>query len=190
MENKIKLITALLLAEKEFKAVKKTSENPYFKSKYADLNEILDAVKPALNKNGLLITQLVKNDAEKISVETILFHNSGEYLNTESSFYIKGIDIQKVGGAITYLRRYALQAMLNLAAEDDDGNDIISDNGKEEILARAREIKKYLDDNQKKHYQDIAVKKDFSILDYRDESKMLEELEKIAYEKSLAEGVK
>lgn len=91
--------------------------------KYADLSSIIDSVKPTLKKNGLSIVQLVKDKEAKVGVETILLHESGQYIST--TLYLdpptmKGTSAtQNAGAALTYARRYSLSAILNINADED-----------------------------------------------------------------------
>ena len=112
------LLKALSEAKKEITPITKDSTNPFFKSKYFDINQILESVEPILLKNGLVIMQPVSDG----KVSTILFHvDSGESI--DSSIDLPNIaDPQKLGMAITYYRRYTIQSLLALQAEDDDGN--------------------------------------------------------------------
>ena len=115
------LATALKLFQGEIKAVKKDAENPFFKSKYADLSSILEAIREPLSKNGLAVAQFPSGENQLI---TILMHDSGEWI--EDSFTMKPVDQkpQSVGSVITYMRRYALGAVLGISTEeDDDGNE-------------------------------------------------------------------
>lgn len=113
-----KIIEALLKSQKEIENVKKESENPFFKSKYADLNSLIEACKKILNDNGILILQPINGDM----VETTLFHISGESITSRTKIVAKtDNNPQDQGSAITYARRYGLQSMLFMSAEDDDG---------------------------------------------------------------------
>jgi len=113
-----KIIEALLKSQKEIENVKKEAENPYFKSKYADLNSLIEACKKILNDNGILILQPINGEF----VETTLFHTSGESISSKTKIVSKSDNNpQDQGSAITYARRYGLQSMLFMSAEDDDG---------------------------------------------------------------------
>lgn len=126
-ESLAKLAPALLKAQKNMGAALKDSKNPFYKSKYADLNAIIDASIPALNNEGISVLQApavkLTGTTESVSViQTILLHESGEYLAGESEVVAaKQNDPQAAGSATTYARRYGLQAMVTLKAEDDDG---------------------------------------------------------------------
>lgn len=115
--------------------VSKNSVNPFFKSKYADLASILDYVKPSLAEHGLSIVQSSRQTRQKVLIiETLLTHESGEWIETEievpasqtdKKTQIEKYDAQTVGSAVTYGRRYALSAILNISSEEDnDGNKI------------------------------------------------------------------
>ena len=124
-ENINELATALAKAQGEMKNAGKTSDNPFFKSKYADLAEILNAVREPLSKYGLSISQLYDGMGmpdKTITVTTLLMHSSGQYISNSANYPVAKADIQGVGSAITYARRYSLAAILGLSQEDDDGN--------------------------------------------------------------------
>lgn len=116
------LATALCLAQSEFENAKKTSSNPFFKSKYADLAEVLDTIKPVLNRHGLSVTQFPCFEGGICQVETILIHTSGQWISGIAGTPLVKQDPQAVGAAISYLRRYSLAAVCGIAQEDDDGN--------------------------------------------------------------------
>jgi hypothetical protein len=117
MEN-LKILKKLEKFQSLVGAVKKDGNNPYFKSKYATLNSVLETIGKHLETCGLLVVQNPMVD----KLETIIFDvESGESIKSEIP-YIQISDMQKLGSAITYARRYALMSMLNLEAEDDDVN--------------------------------------------------------------------
>lgn len=127
MENRKNLVRALLEVQKEIRNPKNTEINPYYRSKYAPLPDILNLVRPLLAKNGLVLYQDVGSTPEGIvCVRTHLIHESGESLKT-SPLYMK-VETkgkgspQSVGSAITYARRYQILALLGIASEDDDAN--------------------------------------------------------------------
>jgi hypothetical protein len=99
-------------------SIKKDKINPHFKNEYASLNEVLDKVKPELNKMGIVVVQRPCT----AYLETILQDTEDDSLVVSYVPYINPTDMQKLGGAITYARRYALVSMLALEDEDDDGN--------------------------------------------------------------------
>lgn len=111
-----KVADALRLAQGQFKPIIKTAENPFYKSKYAPLDSVIDATMPALHKNGLTVSQMMDGD----NLVTVLIHTSGEYIGGLMPLHAKNNDPQGQGSAITYARRYALAAILGVASEDDD----------------------------------------------------------------------
>ncbi len=123
-ESIAELVKALVAAQAEFKPVNKNHENPFYKSHYADLGDIIEATSPALRKHGLAVVQLPgMNGTGMPNVTTMLTHTSGEWVAGELSLPAGKPDAQGYGSAFTYGRRYGLQAILGVAAEeDDDGN--------------------------------------------------------------------
>jgi hypothetical protein len=123
-----KLATALAKAQSEIVGARKTSKNPYFKSDYADLFEVLEATRPILSKHGLSIIQ-TNNGVEIIGntaflhVGTMLMHTSGQWIRSFIPLPIESpVNCHKLGSAMTYGRRYGLSAMVGIAQMDDDGN--------------------------------------------------------------------
>jgi hypothetical protein len=114
---------ALIKAQTEMSTPKKSSNNPFFKSKYADLNEIREACLPAFNENGISVWQPTITIEGKPFVKTVLLHESGEWIAGFTEIICNKInDAQSHGSGVTYARRYGLQSMANLGSEDDDGN--------------------------------------------------------------------
>jgi hypothetical protein len=116
------LAVSLAKAQSEVENASKSSVNPHFKSKYADLAEIINTVRPVFTANGLSIVQSPSFDGQIASVETMLIHTSGEFISGVSSCTVTKNDAQGVGSATTYLRRYSLAALACIAQEDDDAN--------------------------------------------------------------------
>lgn len=114
------IASALALFQGEMRTVVKDAVNPYFKSKYADLSSIIEAIREPLKKNGLAISQFPSGDGE---LTTILMHGSGEWIEATAKMGITDGKSQSIGSAMTYARRYALGAVLGIATdEDDDGH--------------------------------------------------------------------
>jgi len=112
------LLTALSKVKKEVGTLSKTETNPFFKSKYFDINSLIQQVEPLLEENGLLLLQPIENG----KVKSIIYHvDTCEAVWSEIDLPQLN-DPQKLGSAITYYRRYTLQSLLGLQAEDDDGN--------------------------------------------------------------------
>jgi hypothetical protein len=116
------LAKALADARKDYKPVLKDANNPFFKSKYADLAGVIEATSDALSKNGLAVIQSPRLGLNRIAVTTLLAHSSGQWLRDDLELPMSKFDAQGAGSAITYARRYAYQAIVGVAAEDDDGN--------------------------------------------------------------------
>jgi hypothetical protein len=113
---------ALLKAQIAIRAAIKDATNPHFRSKYADLASVIEAVKEPLNKNSISFIQPVSFDEHGVLVETVLLHTSGEWISGTLAIPVSKQDAQGVGSAISYGRRYGLQSMCGVPAEDDDGN--------------------------------------------------------------------
>jgi len=123
-ENINELATALAKAQSEIKHAEKSSNNPFFKSKYAALPDVFDAARPYLAKNGLSVTQATDYDADGVFIITQLIHSSGQWMR---SFYpVKPVknDPQGLGSALTYARRYSYSSLVGVVStdDDDDGN--------------------------------------------------------------------
>jgi len=116
------LAIAMCKAQGQMGGAHKGANNPFFKSKYADLSSVVEAVKEPFAANGLSYVQFPINDGDKIGVETILMHESGEWLINRFTVKASKQDAQGAGSVITYCRRYGLQAIAGIPSEDDDGN--------------------------------------------------------------------
>lgn len=119
------LAGALAKAQGEIENASKSSANPHFKSKYADLAEILNTVRPVFSGHGLSVTQLPSYADGIASVETVLMHSSGQWISSVTSAPVGKADAQGVGSCLTYLRRYSLAAVAGIAQEDDDANSAV-----------------------------------------------------------------
>ena len=117
------LSAALLKAQRAIKFASKDANNPHFKSKYADLPAVIDAIKPALNDAGIAFLQTFSpSEAGFIAVTTRLMHESGEWIQDTATVPLPKADPQGYGSAATYARRYSLAAITGLYQDDDDGN--------------------------------------------------------------------
>ena len=116
------LAKALCKAQSEMGGAAKDANNPFFKSKYADLSSVIRVIKEPFANNGLSFVQFPLCDGQNAGVETMLMHESGEWLQSECLIPLVKKDPQGSGSAITYAKRYALQAMCGIPSEDDDGN--------------------------------------------------------------------
>lgn len=115
------LFAAMSKAQGEIENASKNSNNPHFKSKYADLAEVLNTIRPTFAANGLCLTQSPSFDGSLVSVTTVVSHSSGGYIVSTASCVPAKTDAQGIGSSTTYLRRYGAAAMAGIAQEDDDG---------------------------------------------------------------------
>jgi len=124
----VELAKALNKAQAKMGGAVKGAANPYFKSKYADLNSVIEACKEHLNSEGISVIQPVVSDETGDHVETILVHTSGEYIASRMRLKVqKENDMQAYGSAISYARRYGLQSMVFIpSSEDDDGEKAVN----------------------------------------------------------------
>lgn len=167
-----KIATALVKAQKAFGPALKSSTNPHFKSRYADLAACVEAVIAGLNDNGIALIQKCYDCANGVMVETMFVHESGEMLEC-GILHVPASkqDPQGYGSALTYARRYSLMAACGIAPEDDDGNS----------ASRKTEIKSTVDEHK------IA-----DLLAAMDETNTINELQKAyksAYEAANGEAV-
>lgn len=177
-ESIAKLAEALAKAQADMSHAHKGAENPFFKSKYADLPAVIDAARPHLTANGLSVMQVTDFDEAGMWVVTQLSHSSGEWIRGRYKINPVKNDPQGVGSAITYARRYSYQAMVGIATsmDDDDGN-AASGNGVKKVSSAAENRKfnafcKLIQDsdNPTKFWQDNIRE----INDYRDEGDGIE----------------
>ena len=119
MENSI--YKKLYKVQKEIGAISKDSTNPFYKSKYFDINSLIKQLMPILEKHNLLLLQPMSEGSQYSKIVDV---DTGDSVESSLSLPIN-LDAQKIGSAITYYRRYTLQSLLGLQAEDDDGNGAI-----------------------------------------------------------------
>ena len=136
-ESISKLAVSLVKFNSEVSKIAKDAKNPFFKSNYVTLDRLIEATRPILQENGLVVMQspLSKEDGS-IGIQTLLIHESGEFIESEPIFMkpAKANDPQQAGSIISYMRRYSYQAILNLnTGEDDDAN---KSTGEENIKAK------------------------------------------------------
>jgi|TARA_B110000908_G_scaffold1303_1_gene1645 hypothetical protein len=115
-------IKALIKAQQSMESVKKDSLNPHFKNRYASLEAVIDATSRVFQKHGFAVMQPCGRDELGVFVETRLLHESGDAFFSKVYLVLSKQDMQGLGSAITYARRYGLLGMACLAPEDDDGN--------------------------------------------------------------------
>lgn len=173
-ESIAKLAAALVKAQAEVENATKNADNPHLGSKYANLEEVLRVVKPVLSAHGLAVVQLPGIEGDSVTVETVLIHESGEWLAGVSGAPLpigrvnrKGepipVGAQDVGSAITYLRRYALAAVASITQEDDDGQGV--GKGGPQYLSefQARDIRERIKDTASDEKRFLAYMKAESV---------------------------
>lgn len=134
---------AFVKAQKEFGPALKTSTNPHFKSRYADLSACVEAVIDALNNNGIALMQKLHPSEGGVAIETIFVHESGESMaNGILHVPASKQDPQGYGSALTYARRYSLMSACGIAPEDDDVN--MASKKSENTLANSSEMMDWL----------------------------------------------
>lgn len=119
------IYTGLAKVKEELGSIVKSANNPYFKSKYADLNTHLEAVEPLLHKNGMILLQPIQIIDGVNTVSSIIIDTKSGQKISSSMRLIGEADMQKAGSAVTYARRYTLGALLSMRAEDDDGESAV-----------------------------------------------------------------
>lgn len=121
-ESVTKIAPAFLAAQKAITFAAKDAVNPHLKSKYADLPAVIDAVKEALNENGIAFIQTATHSEDsRLHLTTTLLHESGEWFRDTAVIPVPKQDPQGYGAALSYLRRYSLSAFTGLYQDDDDG---------------------------------------------------------------------
>ena len=148
------LTLALSIVQGKMTHAIKDSANPFFKSKYADLESVWDVCRSLLSENGLAVmqfpgdinfVQLEKengdiNIATKMSLTTIISHKSGEFMSQEMSVPVTKPDAQGAGSALTYMRRYALAAVVGVVQADDDANAAVVSKSSSAMKTIAKDI--------------------------------------------------
>lgn len=121
-ESIAKLAMAMCKAQAKVGIAHKNAVNPHLKNRYADLGAVWDAVSSALQENALSVLQMPSpSDDGKLHLETVLMHESGEWLSSVMVMPISKQDPQGYGSALTYARRYALASLMGVTQDDDDG---------------------------------------------------------------------
>jgi hypothetical protein len=123
MENINELATALSIAQSKMEGAAKDKDNPFFKSKYADLASVTSAVRTGLNGTGLSYIQITHDCENGVAIETVILHASGQHKSCGIvRVPVAKTDAQGYGSAMTYARRFGLAMAFGVAPEDDDGN--------------------------------------------------------------------
>lgn len=116
------ILPALIAARSSFGAAIRSAQNPRFGSKYATLEDVIDAVNKALLSNRIFCTQQTDIMDSRMVLHTRFLHESGQWIGSVYPIHPIKSDPQAEGSALTYARRYALMALAGIAPEDDDGN--------------------------------------------------------------------
>ncbi len=157
------LATALHKAQGQIKHAVKDAANPFFKSRYADLVSVWDAMRDAFQANGLSVSQMPDMDGENPVLVSILMHTSGEFLESRIKLNPAKNDPQGIGSCISYYRRYALQAIAGVCADDDDGEAAHGRTTRQDTrTGEVKRAKTALDDEQSA----IIARLNKGILDY------------------------
>ena len=121
------LATALSKAQGEMKPSSKSGTNPFFKHSYATFDDVLESVKKPLADNGLAFMQMIDKNEDGQILISLLMHGSGQWISSTTALNVfaeKGTNaLQDIGKAITYMKRYALSAMLGVSSDEDDDGD-------------------------------------------------------------------
>ena len=136
-ESIVKIASALVKAQSTMGNAIKDAKNPFFKSRYADLNAVREAVLPVMNANGISVLQPTVHIDGKSFVETILLHESGEFISSLTEIIVNKLnDAQQQGSGISYARRYGLQSLANIGSDDDDAEQAVGrGNSKTQVVA-------------------------------------------------------
>lgn len=157
------LAIALSKFQSEVENPKNTADNPFYHSKYAPLQDVLNTVRPLLSKHGLSVIQSPAGDGQSVSITTLLIHESGEWIEFDPLVLkAEKMTPQGAGSAITYGRRYALSAVLGISSEDDDDG-----NSLETSQQAQKQQRKQLTDKQVKRLYAIANSAGVSVEDVK-----------------------
>lgn len=182
----------LLEFQMKVTSISKDSENPFFKSKYFDINKLLEIIKPVLNEMNIVILQPLRSVEGRPALGTVLIDTEADKVLSDTTITLPDLqDPQKMGSAITYYRRYSLQSLLGLEAEDDDGN-LASNKVKEEVKLppKSKEISKAekiailckklgMEGDSKKDYEMFVFSKATHVLKEANYDSIIEKLESL-----------
>ena len=116
---------ALSLAQSEMSGATKQSTNPFYKSNYSDLASVMQAISLPFSAHGLCFVQAAEANEQRVSVTTRIIHTSGQWLEATTELPPTKADAQGWGSAITYAKRYGLQALCGVPSVDDDGQEAV-----------------------------------------------------------------
>ena len=158
-ETIAELSSALNKAQSEMSGAKKNAKNPFFKSNYANLEEVINCIKEPFADNGLSFMQFPVTSDGFAGVETIILHSSGEWVSGEFMLKCAKNDPQGMGSAITYAKRYGLQGACGIPSEDDDGNAATAKpEAKKAAPAKPAQAKDLCTEDQKKNILTLTNK--------------------------------
>lgn len=141
-ETSAKVSAAYVAASARVKVAIKNAVNPHLKNKYADLGAVQDACADALEANHLAVMQCpVPSDDNKLHLETMLIHESGEWISAIMVIPLPKQDPQGYGATLTYARRYGLAAMMGVTQDDDDGERAVASEAEAQALDACKQIK-------------------------------------------------
>ena len=133
------IYSALVKAQKGFGPALKSSTNPHFRSKYADLSACIEAVVDSLNENGIMLMQVTHEAENGVMIETLFLHESGEQMSAGKLFMpATKFDAQGFGSALSYARRYSIMAACGIAPEDDDANTAVKSTQAPQVKANPK----------------------------------------------------
>jgi hypothetical protein len=186
-ESIANLAKALSIAQGQMGGAVKGKANPFFKSVYADLSSVVEAIREPLSSNGLSYVQVTHpSERNEVIVETVLMHESGEWLSGTLAMPVSKADAQGFGSAITYAKRYGLQGLLGVPSDDDDGN--AASQKKAEPEGKGKEKPPAIIDQAKlKNLQDLTHKAKADMTVFLDlfGIKSLAEMPVLAYQKAV-----
>jgi len=137
------LATALAKCQGELTFAAKSSENPFHKSKYADLSSVWESIREPLTKNGLSVVQCLETNGEQVILVSTLMHTSGQWIRSSLPVLNANKTSQGQGSGITYCRRYALAALVGCVQDDDDAESAMPKDRTENIKKEAKkDVKK------------------------------------------------
>jgi len=143
------LVAALALAKSDYLPLKKSKFNPFFKSQYADLSDVIEATEGALAKNGIVIIQGGEVKDSRVVVTTLLAHKSGQWIESLLSLKPAKDDAQGVGSTMTYGQRYSWQAIVGITGEpDDDGNAASPPAPQQQVIKKTQNVGLFSKNNE------------------------------------------
>ena len=187
------LVRALVKVQGVIGPAVKSSENPYFKSKYADFKSVVDACRKELAANGLATIQTTAPHEDMIVIVTTLAHESGQWIRGKLALRPVKTDPQAYGSAITYGRRYALAAIVGVVTDDDDdGNAASKLNGTKEpdVVSEFLEVQTFMAENGRADFYVPLMTNSKGAYPTVDQIKIWKTPKQIAFLRSVVEKLK